>query len=112
MTPAQYGRLIGTILLCGIGLWFAVTGHSKFILGGDPDSPTYKKNPIYVDAHGLDAAAIGCFFISLGIINLSLGVRGPKRIPVFWAGAGLMIATFLYGIAQAVMAVVALVTGK
>jgi hypothetical protein len=101
-----YARLIGTILLCSIGLWFAVTRQTGFLLGGDIDSQ-YKKNAVvHVDAKGADAVAIGAFFVALGIVNLALGIRGRRRIPVFWAGAGLMMATLLYGIVQAVLAVV------
>lgn len=54
---------------------------------------------IHVDAHGLDAIAIGTFIIGLGIVNLAIGFRDRRRIPVFWTGVGLMIAAFLYGAA-------------
>jgi hypothetical protein len=101
-----YARLAFTVLLCGLGLWFALTGHAKFMFGGDPDAALKRPGVIHVDAKGADAVAIGAFFIALGIVNLALGIRDRRRIPVFWAGAGLMIATFLYGIAQTVLAVV------
>src|ERR1041384_5639796 len=95
-------RLIGTILLCGLGLWFALSGRAKFSLGGDPDSPHNQKHVIPVNAAGLDAIAIGTFIIGLGVINLALGIRGPRRIPVFWIGAALFLAAVLYGIVLAV----------
>jgi hypothetical protein len=98
-----YARLMGTILLCALGLWFAISGKAHFKLGGDPDS-IYKSNQVvHVDAHGADAVAIGLFAISLGIINLALGVRDRRRIPIFWTGAGLFILTALYGVARFVM---------
>ena len=101
-------RLLGTIPLCALGLWFAITRQTGFLLGGDPSSSLKSNGVMHVNATGLDAVAIGCFFIALGIINLALGVRGPRRIPVFWTGAGLMLATFAYGIVQAVLAVAGL----
>jgi hypothetical protein len=104
--PISYTRLVGTIFLCVLGLWFALTGHAKFGLGGDPDSQYKNNHVIHVDARGADAVAIGCFFIALGVVNLALGIRDRRRIPVFWAGAGLMMATFLYAIVLMVLAVV------
>ena len=102
-------RVIGTILLCAIGLWLAVTQRAKFGLGGDPDSH-YKYNQVmHVDAKGLDAIAIGTFFVALGIINLALGIRDRRRIPVFWTGAGLFLATLAYGVVLIVVAVITLV---
>lgn len=56
----------------------------------------------HVDAAGLDAIAIGAVFIALGIINLSIGIRDRRRIPVFWTGAALFLATLLYGAVRAV----------
>jgi hypothetical protein len=109
VTPDQNARVVGTVILCAIGLWIVLSGRAKFTVGGDPDSPTNTRHPIYVNAHGLDAMVIGCVPIALGIINLALAVRGPRRIPVFWTGAGLLIATILYGLWQAVMAVVSLI---
>ena len=87
-------------------MWFAITQKTGFMLGGDPDSQYKKNDIIYVNATGADAVAVGGFFIALGIVNAALGVRGKRRIPVFWAGAGLMIATFVYGLVQIVLAVV------
>jgi hypothetical protein len=55
---------------------------------------------IHVDAHGLDAVAIGSVFLALGIINIALGMRTQRRIPVFWCGAGLLLATAVYGLAR------------
>jgi len=87
-------------------LWFAITQKTGFMFGGDPDSQYKRSAVMYVDATGTDAIVIGCFFIALGIVNAALGVRGKRRIPVFWTGAGLMIATFVYGLVQIVLAVV------
>lgn len=101
-------RAFFTVLLCGLGLWFALSGRAKFMLGGNPDSMVRNNHVIYVDARGIDAVAIGCFFIALGIVNLALGIADRRRIPVFWAGAGLMMATFVYWIGEAVLAVVQL----
>lgn len=102
-------RVIGTVLLCAIGLWFAVTQRAKFGLGGNPDSQ-YKYNKVlHVDANGLDAIAIGIFFVSLGVINLALGIHDRRRIPVFWTGAGLFLATLAYGVVLIVIAVVSFV---
>jgi len=94
-------RLVGSVILWSIGAWYAITRHANFMFGGRRG-----RRGIPVDAHGLDAFAIGCLFISLGIINLALGIRGPRRIPVFWAGAGLFLACVSYGIVLAVIAVV------
>jgi hypothetical protein len=99
-------RIVGTILLCGIGLWLAVTRHAKFQFGGDPDSTYRRSGVIHVNATGADAVAIGAFFIALGIINLAIGIRGHRRIPVFWTGAALFVATLLYGAVQAVRALI------
>ena len=99
-------RVIGTILLCGIGLWFAVTRHAKFLFGGDPDSTYRRSGIVHVDATGIDAVAIGAVFIALGIINLSIGIRDRRRIPVFWTGAGLFVATVLYGAVQMVRSLI------
>lgn len=99
------GRLVGSVVLWSIGLWFTITQHAKFTLGGRRSRPGMP-----VDAHGLDAIAIGCFFLALGIINLALGIRGPRRIPVFWAGAALFIASVLYGLVNAGLAVASLFT--
>jgi hypothetical protein len=37
-----------------------------------------------------------------GLLNLALGIPGPSRIPVFWAGLALLAATILYGVVGAV----------
>lgn len=95
MNPA---RLVGTILLCGIGLWFALTGRARFGLGGDPDSSFRRSGVVRVNATGLDAVAIGAVFVAIGIINLSIGIPGRRRIPVFWTGVALLGATLLYGL--------------
>lgn len=97
MSPS---RVIGAVLLCGIGLWIAVAQHAKFMFGGDPYSMSRRKGVVHVDATGADAIAIGAVFIALGIINLSIGIRDRRRIPVFWTGAALFVATVLYGAVQ------------
>jgi len=89
-------RLFFTILFCALGLWFAATGRAKFNLGGDDDG----RRAIHVDARGLDAAAIGAFFIGLGVVNLALGIRGDRRIAVFWIGVAIIGAAAVYGIAH------------
>jgi hypothetical protein len=101
-------RLIATLFLSALGLWFAITPWADFLLGGNIRRPYKRNRVIFVDATGWDAVAIGCVFIALGIINLALGIRGPRRIPVFWVGAGLLIATILYGAAKAVIAIASL----
>jgi hypothetical protein len=50
----------------------------------------------------MDAVVVGAVFVALGLLNLALGIPGDSRIPVFWAGAGLLAATVLYGIVGAV----------
>jgi len=102
----NYARLVGTTLLCGVGLWFAVTGRAKFALGGDADSSVRRHAVVHVDAAGLDAVAIGAVFVALGIINLSLGIRSRRRILVFWAGAALLAATIVYGAVHVVLTMV------
>ena len=84
-------------MLCAIGLWIAIAQHAKFTLGGDDYG---NKKPIHVDAHGLDAMAIGFAIIAVGIVNLALAIRSHRRIPVFWTGAGLLMATAAYGIVK------------
>jgi len=98
-----YPRLIGTILLCGLGLWFALTGRARFALGGDADN-TFKRNAvIHVNARGVDAVAIGVFFIGLGVVNLALGIRDRRRIAVFWTGAALLCLTAVYGAVEVIL---------
>ena len=99
-------RVIGTVLLCGIGLWIAIAQHAKFMLGGDPQSTFKRDRVVHVNATGLDAVAIGAVFIALGIINLSIGIRDRRRIPVFWTGAVLFLATVLYGAVQMVRSMI------
>jgi hypothetical protein len=100
------GRLLGSIVLWGVGLWFTLTQHAKFLWGG-----SRSRRGILVNATGLDAIAIGLFFVSLGIINLALGIRSDRRIAVFWVGAGLFLATVAYGLTKATVAVSTLFTG-
>jgi hypothetical protein len=97
-------RLIGSVLLFAIGAWFALSGEARFTLGGDDLS---NRHPIHVDAHGLDAVAIGCVFLGLGSVNLALGVRGRARRAVFWAGAALLGAALADGLVNVVREVVA-----
>lgn len=97
--PFPYARVAGSLLLFALGGWYALSGEARFTLGGDDLS---NRHPIYVDAHGLDAVVIGCVFVGLGLVNLALGVRGRARLRVFWAGAGLLGASVLYGIGNVV----------
>ena len=104
-TEMFYSRLIGTILLCGLGLWFAFTGRARFGLGGDPDN-SFKRNAVVrVDAKGLDAAAIGVFCIGLGVVNLALGIRDRRRIATFWTGVALLGLSVVYGAVEAILEV-------
>jgi len=88
-------RLIGSVLLFAVGAWFALRGEARFTLGGDDYG---NRNPIHVDAHGLDAVAIGCVFLGLGLVNLALGIRGRARLAVFWAGVALLGAALADGL--------------
>jgi hypothetical protein len=88
-------RLVGSVLLFAIGGWYAITHQARFVLGGNDLS---NRGAVNVDAHGLDAVAIGCVFLALGLVNLALGIRGRARIPVFWAGAALLASSALYGV--------------
>ena len=96
-------RLIFTLILCGYGLWVAIRQETGFTLGGEAFS-----EGLHVDATGLDAVVIGVVFIAVGILNLALAIRGPRRIPVFWTGAGLMLASVLYGTVKALLAIMSL----
>jgi hypothetical protein len=97
---AQFNaRLLFSIPFWAVGLWMALRQRAEFTFGGDPDSPV-RRDWIPVDASGLDAIAIGCAFIAVGIVNLAIGIRGDRRIPVFWIGVVLLAATAVYGIAQ------------
>ena len=99
MSPAFYGRLLGSLVLFGLGGWFVVTQEASFRLGGT-DGGTGTRRGTFVDATGLDATAIGCLIIGLGVINLALGIRSGRRIPVFWVGAVLFLAPVLYGLGK------------
>lgn len=101
----NYGRLVGTILLCAIGLWYAVTREARFALGGDPDSTYKNKHVTYVHERGLGAVAIGNFFCALGVINLALGIRDRRRITVFWCGTAMLALTLAYWVCLAAMEV-------
>jgi hypothetical protein len=90
-----YLRLVGSLLFFGLGAWYAVSGEARFQLGGDDLS---NRKAIHVNAHGMDAVAIGCVFVAAGLVNLALGLRGPARLRVFWAGVALLGAAVLYGL--------------
>jgi hypothetical protein len=98
----SYVRLGFTLLLFGLGAWYALTGKARFDIGGDDLS---NRHAIHVDAHGMDAVVVGAVFVALGLLNLALAIPGASRIPVFWAGAGLLGATVLYGVVGAVKSV-------
>jgi len=89
-------RLIGSVVLFAIGGWYAITHEARFVLGG---SDLSNRGAVNVNAHGLDAVAIGCVFLGLGLVNLALGLRERRaRLGVFWAGAAVLAATVLYGL--------------
>ena len=94
-TRFSYVRLAFTVLFFGFGAWCAVTREARFDIGGDDLS---NRHAIHVDAHGTDAVVVGAVFVALGLLNLALGIPGPSRIPVFWAGLALLAATVLYGV--------------
>ena len=96
-------RILFTVLLCGMGLWYAINQETGFLLGGETDTEA-----IHVDATGFDAVVVGAVFIAVGIINLALAIAGPRRIPVFWTGVGLLLATVVYGMLKVIVAVVSL----
>ena len=98
-TRFSYVRLAFTVLFFGFGAWYAVTREARFDVGGDDNS---NRRAIHVDAHGLDAVVVGAVFVALGLLNLALGIPGPSRIPVFWAGLALLAATILYGVVGAI----------
>jgi hypothetical protein len=89
-------RALFSLIFWGVGAWFAISERAHFSLGGDD----YGRHAINVDARGWNAIAIAAVFFALGIINLAIGIRGPARIPVFWAGTALLGMTVIYGIAQ------------
>ncbi len=93
--PQFNAAIIGTVFLCGLGLFFVVSRHAAFTLGGHENSG---RGAVAVNSNGLGAIALGLFIISLGILNLAQSMRSRRRIAVFWIGAGLFLATALYGI--------------
>jgi hypothetical protein len=95
----SYVRLAATLILFGFGAWCALTREARFDIGGDDTS---NRHAIHVDAHGMDAVVVGAVFVALGLLNLALAIPGDSRIPVFWAGAGLLGATVLYRLVGAV----------
>jgi hypothetical protein len=94
-----YGRLIGSLVLFGLGGWFVITQEAQFRLGGR-DGGTGSRRGTFVDATGPDAMAIGCLIVGLGVINIALGIRSQRRIPVFWLGAALFLGPVLYGLGK------------
>jgi hypothetical protein len=93
------GRLVGSLVLFALGGWFAVTQRASFTLGGT-EGGTGTRRGTFVDASGLDAIAIGCLIIGLGVINIALGMHSRRRLPVFWAGAALFLWPVLYGLGK------------
>jgi hypothetical protein len=91
------GRVVGSVLLAAPGVWFVVTQRAHFTLGGT-DGGTGTRRGTLIDAHGVDAVAIGSAIIGLAVINLALGIRSQRRIPVFWLGAALFSWPVLYGL--------------
>jgi hypothetical protein len=100
-----YVHLAFSLLLFGMGAFYALTGEARFDLGGDDTS---NRRAIHVNAHGVDAVAIGCVFVAIGLVNLANGLRGRARLRAFWAGGALLAATVLYGAVNAVRAILSL----
>jgi hypothetical protein len=92
-------RSVGSLLLFGLGGWYVATQKAYFTLGGT-DGGTGTRRGTLVNATGLDAVAIGSLIIGLGVINLALGIRSQRRIPVFWVGAALFSWPVLYGLGK------------
>jgi hypothetical protein len=92
-------RIIASLLLFALGGWFVVTQEANFRLGGR-DGGTGSRRGTVVDATGVDAVAIGTFIISLGVINLALGMRSERRKTVFWIGAALFLLPIAYGLGK------------
>ena len=99
------GRVVGSVLLFALGAWPIVTQEARFRLGGRRGSG---QGAIDVAAAGIDAVAIGCFGIGLGLVNLALGMKGPVRRKVFWAGASLIAAVLLLGAFRALQGIASL----
>ena len=97
-----YARLVASLFLFSLGGWFAITQDASFRLGGR-DGGTGSRRGTFVNATGPDAIAIGCLIIGLGVINLALGMRSRRRIPVFWVGAALFLGPVLYGLGKSVL---------
>ena len=108
---AFHGRLLGSLFLFALGAWFVVTQNANFRLGGRKNPTSVSQRGISVDASGLDAIAIGSAVIGLGVINLALGIRSRRRIPVFWVGAALFMLPILYGLWKFALDIYQLVTG-
>jgi hypothetical protein len=102
---APYVRIAFSVLLFGMGAYYALTGEARFDIGGDDNS---NRHAIHVNAHGLDAVVIGGVFVAIGLVNLALALRGRGRLRAFWAGAVLLGATVLYGVVGAVRAILSL----
>jgi hypothetical protein len=92
-------RIVASVLLFALGGWYVVTQEAHFRLGGRTGG-TGSRRGTFVDATGVDAVAIGTFIISLGVINLALGMRSERRKAVFWVGAALFLLPIVYGLGK------------
>ena len=104
---APYLRIAFSVLLFGMGAYYALTGEARFDIGGDDNS---NRHAIHVNAHGLDAVVVGGVFVAIGLVNLALGLRGRGRLRAFWAGAALLAGTVVYGVVGALRAIISLFT--
>jgi hypothetical protein len=106
-----YGRLLGSLFLFAVGAWFVITRDANFLLGGRRNPTSVRQRGILVDAAGLDAVAIGCAVIGLGVINFALGIKSRRRIHVFWVGTALFVLPILYGLWKFALDVYQFTTG-
>lgn len=103
--------MVGSVFLLTLGSWFIITRHTNFLLGGRNNPTLDIDRPTLVRTSGLDAIAIGCAVIGIGVINLALGMRSRKRIPVFWVGAVLLVLPIVYGVGKFGLDVYQFITG-
>ena len=96
----SYPHLAFALVLFGLGAWYVVTGEARFDIGS--------RRRIHVNAHGADAVAIACVFFAVGLLSAGQGMRHPWRARLVWPGLVLLLATMLYGLVNAVRAVVSL----
>jgi hypothetical protein len=101
-SPDFNGRSVGSVILFAFAAYCLIGQSAVFTLGGDDNGGGH---PIYVNAQGSDAIAIGLVPLGLGIVNIAAGIRGRGRIAVFWWGAAVLGAAFLYGLVQVVLRV-------